>query len=495
MKRAIELRMTVFAVISLFGFMTSLGAQGLKPGKPIDVSESVQPAPVHIPSTPGTLIVPESSVPKTPAAGKKSTAHTNVELYIPAGLKPEEAPPFPPGIYTAETPASLSCVYTLVSVVAGCDPYSTSAVPAGGSNTIAIVDAYDDPSGPSDLAWFSLQFGLPLTLSQIQVIPAVTADSTCYYYGGVPVDPTGGWELEESLDVQWSHAMAPKANIYLVEACSSYLSDLQQAVLVANNIVQCGLTEIDPTTGALGTCPAKSTGKGEVSMSWGADVGEYPTETASTCTWNPADTGGGLADGCFTTPNVVYFASTGDSPGVIYPSTSPNVVAAGGLTTRRNASTFKLIASTTWVDGGGGISAYEKQPTFQSSGTNASLVQAVCGKTWRCVPDLSFDADPFTGVYVYDTFPYDDYVYTWWIVGGTSASAPSLAGIINSAGSFAASSKAELTTIYGNMKVAGDFTPITSAYCGPYMGYNAGTSSNPYNLCTGVGAVKSYTGK
>jgi subtilase family serine protease len=135
----------------------------------------------------------------------------------------------------------------------------------------------------------------------------------------------------------------------------------------------------------------------------------------------------------------------------------------------------------------------EQQPSYQA----IAKVQAVCGTTWRCVPDLSFDADPYTGVYVYDTFPIYGYVYgPWWIVGGTSVSAPSLAGIINNAasrsGTWAASSNAELTTIYGNLGNASYFSDITSGYCGYYMGFTAAVG---WDFCTGVGAVHGYTGK
>jgi len=487
MRGSIKFALAAVAALVLFAFTISGLAQEERPGSTGELSGSTQPAPTHIPTAQGTLVIPSSSMRQTPARGQKFNARTNIEVFIPAGLKPDEAPPFPPGIYTAETPASLACVYGLVASLEGCNPYKTTANPTGGSNTIAIVDAYDNPSGPSDLAWFSLQFGLPLTLTQFQVVAALDSNNSFDCPGYIPVDPTGGWELEESLDVQWSHAMAPKANLYLVEACTPTSEDLQQAVLIANNLVQCGLTEVDPVTGDLGTCPARSTGKGEISMSWGAD--EFPGETITS---DKCATPGFPDDACFTAANIVYFASSGDGPGVIWPSTSPNVVSAGGLTTRRNPSTFNLIGSTTWVDGGGGPSAYEKQPSYQNSGTNKASVQAQCGTAWRCTPDLSFDADPFTGVYVYDTFPSLGYVYQWWIVGGTSASAPSLAGIINSAGAFAASSNAELTTIYNNMKVTTDFTNITSAYCGPYMGFSAVA---PWNLCTGVGAVKGYVGK
>jgi subtilase family serine protease len=434
------------------------------------VSETIEITPPHVPSAPGTLFIPSSSQPKTPPAGHSFSAHTNVEVFLPHGFKPDEAPPFPG--YGYETPASLACHYGLVSpgtgVAPNCNPNSTTVVPTGGSNTIAIVDAYDDPSAPGDLAWFSLQFGVPLSLPQFQVVWANTAASSCNTMG-VPIDFTGGWELEEALDIEWAHAMAPKANIYLVEACSETDTDLEQAGLVANNLVQCGKSEIDPSTLVLSSCPTGSKGKGEVTMSWGTM--EASTETGF--------------DANFATPGVVYFAAAGNGPGVLYPCTSPNVVCAGGTTLRRNPSTFNFMAESAWVFGGGGQSMVEKIPSYQST-----YISSHC-KTYRCVPDLSFDADPYTAVWVYDTFPLEGFSYYEWLAtGGTSVSTVALAGIVNSANSFAASSSAELTTIYKNMATAADFTDITSGFCGPYMGFSAATG---YDFCTGVGVVKGIT--
>jgi len=255
-------------------------------------------------------------------------------------------------------------------------------------------------------------------------------------------------------------------------------------VLVANNLVQCGKTEINPSTGVLGTCPS-ITGKGEVSISWGG--GEFPGETGTGC----AVTNTTLNDSCFTATNVVYVASTGDGPGVIYPSASPNVVAAGGTTNRRSYPNFNFEQQAAWVDTGGGQSFYEAVPSYQSG--VVGNCQTGGSSSYRCTPDLSFDADPNTGVYVYDTFPIEgaEY-YEWVIVGGTSASAPSLAGIINRAGSFAASSKAELTTIYANRTNTADFTDVTAGFCGFYMSSTAGSGWDP---CTGVGTPKGYAGK
>jgi len=494
MKRSIELVLVLTAVV-LFGLATSMPAQESLLGAPVRASATAQPDPPHYPSAVSTLFIPKSSQPQTPPTGHKFAANTNVEVVAPAGVKPGELPPYPG--YGYETPASIGCVYGFVPnyTTAGynCNPYKENYSITGGGKTIAIVDAYDDPSAPGDLAWFSLQFGLPLKLTQFNVVWANSSNSSCFF-SGVPIDYTGGWEIEESLDIEWAHAMAPSANIYLVEACSNEDTDLQQAVMVASNVVSCnGNTGINLTTGELTypACTPSATGAGEVSMSWGG--GEFADESIA----NSGDTTCAEADdSCFTTPNIVYFASSGDSPGVIWPGTSPNVVSAGGLTNHRNSATLNYEFQSAWVFGGGGQSAVELQPSYQSATTYASKVQAICGTTYRCVPDLSFDADPWTGVYVYDTFPIDGFAYyEWLIVGGTSVSAPALAGVINNAASrsgvWAASSNAELTTLYNDIGTSNVYN-ITYGFCGYYMGFVA---LDYWNLCTGVGAPRGYTGK
>jgi subtilase family serine protease len=484
MKRSIELMVLATAVL-LFGFVTSLPAQEPALGTPITVSEGNQPPGVHYPSAKGTLVIPKSSMIQPVPAGHKFVAHTNIEMYIPAGITPESLPPYPG--YGYETPESVACVYGFTGSVSGCNPNNSAlAIPSGGSKTIAIVDAYDDPSAQSDLAWFSLQFGLPMSLSTLEVVwgPAPFSD-TCPGY--IPGDPYGQWEVEEALDVEWAHAMAPSATIYLVEACSESDTDLQQAVLVANNLVNCGKTGITGTTVNTTVC-GSTQNAGEVSMSWGGY--EFLSEsTSNSCAY--------LDDSCFTAPNVVYVSGAGDDPGVEYPGTSPNVVSVGGLTHRRNPTTLNYLQRPAWVDTGGGQSAVEAQPSYQKSGTNYAQVQAVCGTVWRCTPDVSFIADPLTGVYGYNTFPLYGFEYMeWWIGGGTSLSAPAMAGIINNAatrsGTWAASSNAELTTIYNNMAVAADFTDITYGFCGFYMGFAPGTG---WDFCSGVGTPHGYAGK
>ena len=485
MKRSIELRMAVMAAVFVFAFaMSGLAQQskskmapeaGLK--SPIEVSGSPQSVPPHVPSPPGTLIIPQSSQKQTVPAGHNFVANTNYEIFIPSGIRPDEAPPYTN--YGYETPASIACHYGLVSPGSGiapnCNPQHTTVVPTGGANTIAIVDAYDDPDAPSDLAYFSDWFGIPFSVSQFHVVWANTGASSCPGYLGysIPIDYTGGCEFEEALDVEWAHAMAPSANIYLVEACSASDTDLAQAVLVANNLVQCGQSELNTSTGALGTCPASSTGAGMVTMSWGG--GEYAGETAY--------------DSYFTTPNVVYLAAAGDGPGLSYPCASPNVVCVGGTTLRRNASNFNFEQETAWVFTGTGVSYYEPKPSYQTPvGNNPTA--------WRGVPDVSMDADPYTGVYVYDTFPEDIYYfYQWWTAGGTSVAVQVFGGIMNVAevtSTFAPSTNSELNYMYSFRTNASAYNDITVGYCGFYMGTPTLTH---WDFCTGIGSNNTYVGK
>jgi subtilase family serine protease len=396
----------------------------------------------------GSPIIPDSNRTNPGDAGQR--AHTNFRYFAPETASPSEAPPF--AGYGYETPASLACLYGVVQPIAGCNPNETTDTPSGGSRTIAIVDAYDNPNAAADLKAFSEQFGLPFSSGKFHVI---------YASGAVPpVDPTGSWELEESLDVQYAHAMAPRATLYLVEANSNYDTDLYPAIQVASNLVACGRTT---------TCPPGSRGRGEVSISWGGE--EFQQETS--------------LDSMFTTPGVVYFASAGDNAGVIYPCASPNVVCGGGTSTARSEYTGNLIEEITWSDAGGGVSFYEPIPSYQSG--IPSIVNKVGAS--RGVPDISGDANPNTGAWVLDTNAVPG--AGWWIVGGTSLSTPALAGIVNAAGNFASSSTAELTLLYSNQS-AGTFNDITYGACGYYSGSFA---AHGWDLCTGLGSPKHLGGQ
>jgi kumamolisin len=391
----------------------------------------------------GTVWIPESSIEGPNQAGLR--AHTNVRVLVPyAGMGALMAPSphaqaggHPPYAgYFYETPASLACIYGLTSPVAGCNPAVVTAAPAGGKGAIAIVDAYDNPTLAQDLTVFSTQFGL-----------AAANFSIVYASGRRPAqDSSGGWELEASLDVEWAHAMAPAAQIFLVEAASSSMSDLITAVTMASQLVA-------------------AHGGGEVSMSWASS--EFAGERSY--------------DAYFATPKVVYVASAGDSPGVGYPSASPNVISAGGTSTSRSPTTGAYVTETAWQPTGGGPSAYEPRPAFQAG------VAAAVGAT-RGTPDLSFDADTITGVWVYSSFGGP----SWYVVGGTSVAAPALSGIINAAGKLALSSAAELATIYANGATGTGYRAVTVGNCGPYGGFLA---AKTWNFCTGNGVVNGLAGK
>jgi subtilase family serine protease len=401
---------------------------------------------------------PKSSIAKPGDAGK--LAHTFLQITGKATGSPMAfGPPFSGFGY--ETPESLACVYGLVTGEGtACNPNNTSldAVHSSkGSQYIVIVDAYDSSATiSSDLSSFSAQFGLPqVTTTNFQVWyatygnpaspPAPFAGCNFGATFGLPTSAAGtGWDIEESLDVEMAHSMAPGATIILLEAQSNSLADLACAESLAYEI-----------PGLLGGTAF------EVSNSWGS--GEYSGETG----W----------DTMFTAAaNAVYLASSGDSPGVSYPSASPYVISAGGSSISRNPVTFDFEAHSVWDLDGGGPSAYESLAPFQSD---------VPGST-RDTPDISFDANPNTGVWMLNSSYYG--LPTWFIVGGTSVASPALAGIINSAGAFAASTEAEGTAIYGRTGV----TKISTGHCGPYNGYAA---ASLYNYCTGVGDAKGFKGK
>ncbi len=423
-------------LVSLLGvaFMIGLGS--------ITASAQLRP-------TPNTVTLPPSSVAKPGDAGIK--VHTNVRFLGSQGMTgtPQTSgPPFAGYFY--ETPASLACIYGLQFAFAGCNSNVVTANPVGGSKTIAIVDAYDySAAAASDLTNFTAQFGVqPVTAHSFEVVYAPyggTAPGSCVGAATQPPSASGsGWDLEESLDIEYSHSMAPQAKLYLVEAQSDSYQDLLCAVSVGSSLVTAG-------------------GGGEVSMSWGG--GEWSTESGY--------------DPVFTTRNVVYYAAAGDSPGTIYPSVSPNVVAAGGTTLSTNSNTGAFENENTWQDGGGGPAQFESRPGYQNG------IAYIVG-TQRGVPDVAAVANPNTGVWVYNSTLEPPYV--WWIVGGTSVATPTWAGIANSAGRFASSSYAELTSMYSRPAA---FNDLTLGTCGVYIAYFAGPG---WDFCTGLGSPGAPSG-
>lgn len=310
----------------------------------------------------------------------------------------------------------------------------------GEGQTIAIIDAYDDPSIESDLGVFNTTFGLP----------ACTTANGCFtkiYAAGSKPKSDAGWSLEMALDVEWAHAIAPNARIMLVEARSSSFSDLLTAVDVA---VKKGATA--------------------VSMSFGGS--EFSSET--------------YYDSHFKVSGVAFTASSGDSgAGVEYPSASQYVLSVGGSTLSVD-SAGNYVGESAWSGSGGGLSAYEPEPSGQTN-----LPTPYAGK--RGSPDVAYDANPAMGFPVYSSVTYANQS-GWFQVGGTSAGAPqwaALLAIVNS--QRAALGRARLAAPYNNLyavaKTAyGDFNDITTGSNG-----SCGTlcsASGGYDYVTGLGSPK-----
>jgi fibronectin type III domain protein len=295
---------------------------------------------------------------------------------------------------------------------------------AGAGKTIAIVDAYDDPTAASDLNTFSNEFGLPTCTTSNPCFSKVNQTGGTSYPRA-----DSGWGLEISLDIQWAHAIAPGAKILLVEASSNSFANLMAAEDYAKAHAQ------------------------YVSNSWGSS--EFSGETGY--------------DSHFAQSGVSFFVSSGDAGlPAEWPSASPNVISVGGTTLHFDGS-GNFTSETGWSAGGGGCSAYEAANGSQSTG------QVSCGGK-RATPDVSLDADPNSGVAVYDTS------YSgqsgWFQVGGTSASSPMWAAAAADNGSVV-----NAAYVYGNNIT---FRDITS-------GNNGAPCLVGFDLCSGRGSWL-YTG-
>lgn len=377
----------------------------------------------------------------TIAAACASTAYAQDTDHVPykEGHRPEAGharPPFhlKPSVTNAtvsgNTPALIRHAYGFDQVVN-----------QGAGQTIAIVDAYDDPAIESDLQVFSSQFGLP----------ACTTANGCFtkiYAARTKPAADSGWALEISLDVEWAHAIAPQARIILVEAASSSFSDLMKAVDTA---VRNGATV--------------------VSMSFGGN--EFSSETSF--------------DSHFKASGVSFIASSGDSGyGVEYPAASQYVMGVGG-TTLSIDSYGNYLGETAWSGSGGGLSTYEAETQGQSS-----WPLPYAGK--RGAPDVSYDANPNTGFAVYDSVTYSGQS-GWFQVGGTSAGAPQWAGLIAIAnGVRRAGGKANLSSTYNAVYSAAKSNYTTAIHdvatgsngsCGTVC--NAGSG---YDYVTGLGSPR-----
>jgi subtilase family serine protease len=317
----------------------------------------------------------------------------------------------------------------------------------GAGQTVAIVDAYDNPYAAGDLNTYSAQFGLPRTCPAGQAAQAGQRAAKFFSFrrlhpfgiGGIDV----GWALEESLDIEMVHALAPLASIDLVEAKNDETTSMFKALGYA-----AGLHAV------------------VISNSYGFGK-EFTGET-------------GYDHYCQLTTAVCVYA-TGDSghPGG-YPAYNPSVIAAGG-TTLTLTSSGTVTAETAWSGGGGGVSKYEPRPPYQSATINPYPN--------RGIPDVSFDANPDTGVAVYSTVNGG-----WYEVGGTSVAAPAWSGILADADQLrAAAGTGPLTAagyqaqraLYGLAEGLGDITKGSNGGCGKVCQAGPG-----YDFVTGLGSPR-----
>lgn len=360
------------------------------------------------------VVVPSSTIEQPSDAGCR--VHTN-HLISSKGMQSSQA------AVSGLTPAMIANAYGAPNQL------------QGGAGAIAIVDCYNYPTALYDFDTFSSKFGLPTEPSNTVAASSNQVFQVVYETGQAPAS-NGSWSQEMAIDIEWSHAMAPRAKIYLVEAASTSYADIIKAVNVAK--VLPGVREVSCSFG-------------------GSEVGcEYVDY-----------------DSAFSQPGVAFFAAAGDTAaGRQFPALSMNVVAVGG-TTLTVDSEGNWLSEKVWSDTGCGPSAFEPRPLFQDAMYKTiGLYRAGC--------DIAADADPNTGVFVYDSFASDGY-QGWIVFGGTSVACPVVAGIMNASGVTFPNSQALNKVLYSN---AGSscFHAISSGSAGSF---NAGT---PWCFPTGLGS-------
>ena len=242
---------------------------------------------------------------------------------------------------------------------------------SGGRGVIAIIDAYVSPTVEKELAVFD----------RAGHIESCTVANVCLelHQMATKISANFGWGLETTLDVEWTHAIAPRAKILVVQAITPSGQNLLNAIDYAR----------------------KRSDVVAISMSWGGP--EFSDEVS-------------LDSHFISTKGAIFFASSGDNgTGVSWPASSPHIVAVGGTTLIFNKNGM-FQKESAWSGSGGGVSAYETQPDFQT-GYNIKKANG-----HRAVPDVAYNADPQSGFSVYAR-------NSWYVLGGTSAGAPQWAAI------------------------------------------------------------------
>ena len=308
---------------------------------------------------------------------------------------------------------------------------------AGTTETVAIVDAFDDPNAESDLGTYRAEFGLPACTSANGCFTKVDQNGGTNY----PASDTG-WELEISLDLDAVSALCPNCHIDLVEAASAGTSDLAAAELEAYDLRA-----------------------NVISDSWdlplsGRQAHQFPQT------------------GNYTFKNVTTVAASGDAgyPGTStndFPAALPDVTAAGGTTlepaSASGVASAREFTESAWSDAGSGCNLGASKPAWQTDS----------GCTGRSYADISADADPDTGMQVYDS---DD--GGWVVVGGTSEASPLIAAYYALLGSAAQGP----SWAYTNASLLNDPTTGSNGACAASISYICDAGPG-YDGPTGVGSI------
>ncbi len=384
--------------------------------------------------------------------------HGQVGRGVVSNVKPSSATA-PSGYY----PGDLQSAYGLAK-------YSGTY---GAGETVAIVDAYNDPYALTDLSYYRSYFnGKSGSVSGTGAtsIPPIcgtseaSGASSCVHFtvynqkGSTTSLPrkNASWSEEISLDLDMVSAICPNCNIALVEANTASFSNLATAVNFAKTLAPVA-----------------------ISNSYGGS--EFSSETSSNSTYSGTNA-------------MAVTVSAGDSGyGVEFPAASPGVTAVGGTTLNYTISNgTPSWNQTVWSGSGSGCSAYEPAPSWQATGWDTA-----CSN--RTVADTASDANPNTGVAVYDTFRKSG----WLVFGGTSVASPTVSSVYALAKSYDASAgiaySASPSLLYGSTD--SQLTNVVSGSngsCGTYL-CNASPSLSPplmpaYDGPTGNGTVAGLNG-
>ncbi|MFC1407370.1 MULTISPECIES: carboxypeptidase regulatory-like domain-containing protein [Streptacidiphilus] len=313
-----------------------------------------------------------------------------------------------------------------------------SSSTAGTGQTVAVVDAYDDPNAAADLATYRSQYGLPPCTTDSGCFTKVAQDGSKHYPA-----PNSGWAMEISLDLDMVSATCPNCHILLVEANDSWLPSLGAAV-----------------------DEAVALGAKYVSNSYGGS--EDPADVTAENSY-------------YNHPGIALTVSSGDNAyGVEYPAASQYVTAVGGTSLTPDTSAARGWHESAWSGSGSGCSEYVTKPSWQKD----------TGCPGRTVADVSAVADPNTGVAIYDSF----YTSGWAVVGGTSVSAPIVAGAYALAGTPVAGTY-PASYPYANTKALFDVTGGLNGTCTPAYLCTAGAGyDGPTGLGTPNGVAALTTG-